>query len=319
MPIERSFEALTPVPPEEVFEVFSDIQTHIPLWSIYESMRLESPNEAEVTLRISGSIYKLRMKLTSQTRRASRTVFVDGKGSIYFHMRLNIEPRGIGSIVTGRIYVKAGFFRERILSPGITEFLDDLKNKIMFQLPAIAEVIRRRKKELKAEAAATTSAPKATAPKVPPSPAKQQAKAKLKQPKPSPRPKPVQKPAPKQKELIAKNPDALSDEITVGMIVLKAELIKVEKFSGDWKKVIDFAKSVLKEVGEKKPLYIRFKTDETDIKLLIKEGKVIGVRVDLPNGKTLNGDKALAHLKDAKGFSGRTYVFSVPEEALAGT
>jgi len=313
MPIERSFEALTPVPPEEVFEVFSDIQTHIPLWSIYESMRLEAPNEAEVTLRISGSMYKLRMKLTSQTRRAGRTVFVDGKGSIYFHLRLNIEPRGIGSIVTGRIYVKAGFFRERILSPGITEFLDDLKNKIMFQLPAIAEVIRRRKRELMTKESVTS------APKVPSPPTKLQAQAKPKQPIPSPHPKPVQKLIPKQKEFITKNPDALSDEITVGMIVLKAELIKVERFSGDWKKVIDFAKSVLKEVREKKPLYIRFKTDETDIKLLIKEGKVVGVRVDLPNGETLNGDKALAHLKSAKEFSGRAYVFSVPEKVLAGT
>ena len=145
MPIERSFEALTPVPPDEVFEVFSNIQTYIPLWSIYESMRLEAQNEAEATLRISGSVYKLRMKLTAQSIRASRTVVIDGKGSIYFHLRLNIEPREIGSIVTGRIYVKAGFFKERILSPGITDFLEDFKNKIMFQLPSIAEVIRRRK------------------------------------------------------------------------------------------------------------------------------------------------------------------------------
>jgi len=293
MPIEKGFEALTPVPPEEVFEVFSDIETHLPLWSIYESMKLISKNEAEVSLRISGSLYKLRAKLTHIERRAGRTIIIDGKGPIYFHLRLTVEPRGIGSLVSGRIYVKAGFFRERILSPGITEFLDDLKNKIMFQLPSIAEVIRRRKARIK-----TTTPLVSTSTKKAPVP--QQVSQKL----------------PLEEIVISKDPRALSDEILVGIIVLKAELLDVRKFEGNWESIINFSNKIVNEYRNFKSFYIRIKADKEDVKMFIRAGKIVGVRVDIGSEESLNGDEAIDSLKKVEKLSGRAYIFGVPQKVL---
>ncbi|MCD6323995.1 MAG: SRPBCC family protein [Desulfurococcales archaeon] len=310
MPIERSFEALTPVPPDEVYEVFSDLQSHIPLWSTYESIRMVGDNEAEVTLRISGNVYNLKAKLTTEERRTSKVVVVECRGQIYLHLRLTIEPRGIGSLVTGRIYLKAGFLRERILSPAITSFIDDLKNKIMFQLPSIAEVIRRRKVAKQAVAEAATPKP-SEAPAQPKPPEKPPVKKPV--PKPERKPEAAQKPEAKAETglPIQENPDLLADTVSVGMILLRSELVAVDSFEGGWK---DFESLLMKYVRQFKgeDLYVRLKAGSADIKVLIKEGKVVGLRIE-SGGEAVNGAEALERIKESGKLKGKAYVFKVPK------
>ncbi len=305
MPIERSFEALTPVPPEEVYEVFSDLESHIPLWSTYESIRMVSENEAEVALRISGNVYNLKAKLATEERRGSKVVTVECRGQIYLHLRLVIEPRGIGSLVSGRLYFKAGFLRERILSPAIASFIEDLKNKIMFQLPSIAEVIRRRKEArvVKPPEAPTGRESVEVKPTqgVGPSP---QPPAELAEVKP--------RGEERGEELrIKENPDSLTDAVAVGMILLKSELTAVESFEGGWEEIKSLLRKYVKELKGAN-IYVRIKAEGADVKVLMRKGVVEGLRVE--TGKeTLNGDEAISKVKELKKLKGRAYVFKIPE------
>ncbi len=312
MPIEKGFEALTPVPPDDVYSIFSDLEMHIPLWSIYDSLLRASGNEAEVVVRISGTPYQLRVRLSTESRERAKTVVVEGKGQIYLHLRLTIEPRGIGSLVSGRIYVKAGFFKERILSPAIIDFIEDLKNKIMFELPAIAEVMRRRREEIKRRAATGPSPTreKEEKPAEVPTPKVSEVKAPTERP-PSIPGKESQRTQPLP---ITENPSALSDEVTLGMILLKGKLIAVEKFEGDWNSLI---KLVGRYVNEGRNIYARVKAEKLDIKILTKDGKIVGVRVDeVVSTASLNGADALHRVTSLEKIVGRAYVFDVPDDAL---
>ncbi len=315
MVIERSFEVVTVVPPEDVLEILSDLELSIPMWSIYESMELINDNEAYVTLRISGSTYRLRLRL----RRERNRIIIEGAGPIALTIVINVERRGAGTIISGKVVVKAGFFKERILAPGIAAFIDDTKNKIMFQLPMIAEVYRERKKVME-----KTPVEK----EKPREKVKEVKKPEVKAPAPTqrevkPQPKEVRKyeEAPEKvrerKEAPARiniraNPDKLGDELILGMILLRSELIDTTKVSLSGEEVLN---QVSRKYGDLKEdiLYMNIRSSDRKInmKFLIEKGTLTGVRVDLQD-RALNGKEALEHIMSLPKVEGRMYVFKVP-------
>ncbi len=319
MVIERSFEVVTVVPPEDVLEILSDLELSIPMWSIYESMELINDNEAYVTLRISGSTYRLRLRL----RRERNRIIIEGAGPIALTIVINVERRGAGTIISGKVVVKAGFFKERILAPGITAFIDDTKNKIMFQLPMIAEVYRERKKVME-----KTPVEK----EKPREKVKEVKKPEVKAPAPTqrevkPQPKEVRKyeEAPEKvrerKEAPARiniraNPDKLGDELILGMILLRSELIDTTKVSLSGEEVLN---QVSRKYGDLKEdiLYMNIRSSDRKInmKFLIEKGTLTGVRVDLQD-RALNGKEALEHIMSLPKVEGRMYVFKVPPGAV---
>jgi len=319
MVIERSFEVVTVVPPEDVLEILSDLELSIPMWSIYESMELINDNEAYVTLRISGSTYRLRLRL----RRERNRIVIEGTGPITLTIIINVERRGAGTIISGRVTVKAGFFKERILAPGIAAFIDDTKNKIMFQLPMIAEVYRERRKAKVTEKTVEERPEKVKAKKM---------EVTEVMPKPSPslqtkqeiKPKETRKERGEEKVLAPKalrmnitaNPDKLSDELVLGMILLKSELIDTVRLSVSGEEVLN---QVSRKYGDlmENILYINIRSSDGKInmKFLIENGTLTGVRVDLPDG-SLNGKKALEHVMSLPKVEGRMYVFKVPPNIL---
>ncbi len=320
MTIERSFEVITAIPPDDVFEILGRLDMHIPLWSIYESMNQISENEAEVTVRIAGAIYKLKIKMTTVEGKASKTVSIEGQGQIYFHLKLTIEKRGTGSLVTGFVTVKGGFFRERVLSSGVATFIDDLKNKIMFQIPSIVEALKRRKavKEMVTPPAAPKAAEAAKAEEVKP-PKKHEAPAPAPTPKKEVKEEKPKKPKKKHEGLtIPENPEALSDEVTLGMILLKSEMIDIKDHKCSGKEFEKLLEAVWTEHKDKGILYINVRTkDKLNMKFLIKGKDVIGVRLDHPDEGTINGKEALKKIKDVKTIQGKVYIFKVPPEVLA--
>ncbi len=336
MVIERTFEVITAISPEDVYEILSDLELHIPLWSIYESMNVINDEEADVDVRISGSPYKLRIKLIKHEGRAGKSITVEGRGQIYFMLRITIEPRGMGSLIAGRVVVKGGFFRERILSPGIVAFIDDLKNKLMFQLPSIVEVLRQRRLA-KAPPAVTIKASEKAAEKVPaqakPREEEISRKPALKtptEPKPTPtkaKAKEVEVKSPKEiKEKtvtkvegleVAEDPKALSDEVTLGMILLKSELVETLKIEADKDTIFRTLINLCKSYGTSEPLYVNIRIkDKFNLKFLLRGGKLIGVRIDLPEGGSLNGKEALKKMEELGEGECRVYVFKVAPEAL---
>lgn len=324
MVIERSFEVVTVVPPEDVLEILSDLELSIPMWSIYESMELINDNEAYVTLRISGSTYRVRLRL----RRERNRIIIEGSGPITLTIVINVERRGAGTIISGKVVVRAGFFKERILAPGIAAFIDDTKNKIMFQLPMIAEVYRERKKvaekppaeeklEKKVEKVKEKEEVRRPAPqpKQPPTPVKQEVK-----PLPKETPKeveeekkvPVPKPAETLRMSITENPDKLSDELILGMILLKSELIDTVRLSVSGEELLNQISKKYSDLKEN-ILYVNIRSSDgkINLKFLIENGTLTGVRVDLQD-KSLNGKEALEYIISIPKVEGRMYVFKVP-------
>ena len=322
MVIERSFEVVTVVPPEDVLEILSDLELSIPMWSIYESMELINDNEAYVTLRISGSTYRLRLRL----RRERNRIIIEGSGPITLTIVINVERRGAGTIISGKVVVRAGFFKERILAPGIAAFIDDTKNKIMFQLPMIAEVYRERRKvvgkpsgeekpEKKIEEVKEKEVRKlAPQPRQPQTPVRQEAKSvsketprKLEEKKVS-----VREPVKVLKMNITENPDKLADELVLGMILLKSELIDTIRLSVSGEELLNQVSRRYSDLKES-TLYINVRSSDrkVNIKFLIENGTLTGVRVDLQE-KSLNGKEALEHIISMPKVDGRMYIFKVP-------
>ncbi len=327
MVIERSFEVVTVVPPEDALEILSDLELSIPMWSIYESMELINDNEAYVTLRISGSTYRLRLRL----RRERNRIIVEGSGPITLTIVINVEKRGAGTIISGKVVVRAGFFKERILAPGIAAFIDDTKNKIMFQLPMIAEVYRERRKfaegppteeklrkkveEVKEKEEVRGPAPQ---PEQLSTPVKQEVKPLRKEaPKKLIEEKvPTPKPAEALRINITENPDKLSDELVLGMILLKSELIDTVRLNVSGEELLSQVSKKYSDLKEN-ILYVNIRSSDrkTNLKFLIENGTLTGVRVDLQD-RSLNGKEALEHIISIPKVEGRMYVFKVPPGAV---
>ncbi len=331
MVIERSFEVVTVVPPEDVLEILSDLELSIPMWSIYESMELISDNEAYVTLRISGSTYRLRLRL----RRERNRIVIEGTGPIALTIVINVERRGAGTIISGKVTVKAGFFRERILAPGIAAFIDDTKNKVMFQLPMIAEVYRERKKgmekppvreekprekveevkkpEVKELAPQPEQPPQLAEHEVKPQPKEirkhEEAPKKVEEREEVPALKPAKVPS---RINIRANPDKLGDELVLGMILLRSELIDTIKVSLSGEEVLNQVSRKYSDLKED-VLYINIRSSDGKInmKFLIEKEVLTGVRVDLQD-RVLNGREALEHIMSLPKVEGRMYIFKVP-------
>ncbi len=331
MVIERSFEVVTVVPPEDVLEILSDLELSIPMWSIYESMELINDNEAYVTLRISGSTYRLRIRL----RRERNRIRIEGTGPITLVIVINVERRGAGTIISGKVTVKAGFFKERILAPGIAAFIDDTKNKIMFQLPMIAEVYKERRKATEKPPAQKSREeieevkkpgirPPAPQPKQTSIPVRREVKPQPKKaPKPKETPKKVERETlvhgstktPVQVSII-ENPSKLGDELVLGMILLKSELIDTVKVSMSGEEILNQVSRKYSNIKED-TLYINVRSSDgkINIKFLIEKGTLTGVRVDLQD-KSLNGKEALEYIMKLPKVEGRMYIFKVPPDVI---
>ena len=319
MVIKRTFEVLTLAPPDTVAEILRDLELHLPLWSIFESMNKLSENEAQVKLRIAGALYDARVKLEYTPRGKAHSIKVIVQGQVNFTLTYEIMPRGTGSIISGNLVFRAGFLRERLLGSSIVAFVDDLKNKLIFQLPAIAEAVKSRR-----------------AAKAPPRrPTLQPA---IKQPTLTPATTPKERPAttrtdttrPAVRETVTKggasetgkltvidNPSVLEDPVILGSIILKASLEKTERISTTGEKLLDEISKFITDTLSKGPVYANVRTDKINIKILIKNWKVVGLRVEEQDKPPINGRDALKKLRELGNLSGRLYIFTVPEEVLS--
>lgn len=321
MVIKRAFEVLTLVPPDTVAEILLDLELHLPLWSIFESMDKLNENEARVRLRIAGALYDARVRLEHTPREKGHFIKVTVQGQVNFTLTYEIMPRGTGSIISGNLVFRAGFLRERLLSSSVVAFIDDLKNKLIFQLPAIAEAIRSRK-ATKAPPRRPTLQPAIKQPTMTP------ATAPKKEGKPAaPKAEETKPAAPARAEegetievgelAIVENPSALEDPVLLGSIILKASLERTEKISTNGSRLLSELSKLIGDIAKKGPVYANVRTEEINIKVLIKDGKVIGLRIEETDKSPINGRDAVKRLKELGELRGRLYIFTVPEDVLS--
>ncbi len=311
MVIKRTFEVLTLAPPDTVAEILRDLELHLPLWSIFESMNKINENEAQVRLRIAGALYDARVKLEHTPRGKAHFIKVTVQGQVNFTLTYEVMPRGTGSIISGNLVFRAGFLRERLLGSSIVAFIDDLKNKLIFQLPAIAEAVKSRK-TAKAPPRRPTLQPAIRQPTLTP------ATTPKKEEKPETPAKAEAGEVIKAGELtIANNPTALEDPVLLGSIILKASLEKTERISTRGSELLSDLSKIISDTAKKGPVYANVRTEKINIKVLVKGGKVIGLRIEEPDKPPVNGDDAVKMLKELGELSGRLYIFTVPEDVLS--
>ncbi len=321
MVIKRTFEVLTLAPPDTVAEILRDLELHLPLWSIFESMNKLNENEAQIRLRIAGALYDARVKLEYTSRGRAHFIKVTVQGQVNFTLTYEIMPRGTGSIISGNLVFRAGFLRERLLGSSIVAFVDDLKNKLIFQLPAIAEAVKSRK-AAKAPPRRPTLQPAIRQPTLTPATTHEEegkfTKTKIEEAKPITSARAEEGKAIKTGKLaVVDNPSALEDPVLLGSIILKASLERTERIVTDGSKLLSELSKLVGDIVKKGPVYANVRTEKINIKVLIKGGRIVGLRIEEPDKPPINGNDAIKRLKELGELRGRLYVFTVPEDVLS--
>ncbi|RLG77143.1 MAG: hypothetical protein DRO14_02755 [Thermoprotei archaeon] len=307
MVLDYYFEVSTYVKPTDVVEMLSNPTVLLPLWSIYEALtEVKSLDEFIAKLNIAGTSFTVKFKLRKITEENKTTITLIGMGSISIRVILRVEPREAGSTIKCRISVRAGFFRERSISSIISSFVEDLKNKFIFQLPLLAEALitgkeRYSRGEVRAKAKELAAV-------------RESGSTNLLQKEEERKPEELTAIETKRLEFSA-DPSALRDDVFLSMVVLKSTLIKYKQVDVKGKEILrvieDYVLRGLKKSGS--TFYISINCASLHIKMYIKNMVVEGLRIEFNNGHILNGQEALRYLSTVRNLSCRAYVFSVSE------
>ncbi len=304
MTIVRSFEALIPLPLDDIMVILGDLRLHLSLWSfseVYvETVHKIQDNEGEIELRIGGMRNKLGIKLKSTKAGDAQVLELEGQGDIYLLFRLDIVTRGLFTLLTGRLTVKSSFLKERRIEDSLSRFIENLRRKLIYELPTLVEPLRKEKVE----------APKQVA--APPPPVAAVTKPSVEPPAPPPPPQPP--PVPEEPFKAYGDPRALEDDVKLGLILLKSQLIASKKEELQGREIITTLRMRYEE-AKTETLFNNLINDEGyRVKVLVDKGKVVGFRVERPDGVIMNGSDALKFAYELPRKSWRIYMYSVPPE-----
>lgn len=314
MAILRSFEAVIPLSPEDVMLVLGDLRLYLSLWSFSEvyvdKIHEVRDNEGVIDLVIGDTTNRLNVKLKITGTNEIKVIELEGQGDIYLLFRLDVSVRGLFTLLTGRLTVKSSFFKERRIEGALVKFLDNLRRKMIYELPVIVEPLKRGK-AAPPQPTQPVFEPAKPAPAVaPPSPPP---KGEVKvveevKPPPTPPPKPLG-PAEPFKEF--GDPRELGDEVLLSMIILKSQLISSLKREVSGESIVPVIMSIYKE-GKMSVMYANWVDEEGNrAKALVRDGTLTGFRVEKKDGTVLNGREALEFIAGLGRRSWRIYIYSV--------
>ncbi|MEM2476976.1 MAG: hypothetical protein QXV93_01980 [Zestosphaera sp.] len=307
----RSFEAVIPLSPEDVMLVLGDLRLYLSLWSFSEvyvdKIHEVRNNEGVIDLVVGDTTNRLNVKLKITSTNETKVIELEGQGDIYLLFRLDVSVRGLFTLLTGRLTVKSSFFKERRIEGPLVKFLDNLRRKMIYELPVIVEPLKRGK----------AVPPQPTPPAVEPvkpaptaAPPKEEVKAVAEEvkPPPAPPPKPL-KPVEPFKEF--GDPRELEDEVLLSMIILKSQLVSSLKREVSGESIIPVIMSIYKE-GKISVMYTNWVDEEGNrAKALVRDGTLTGFRVEKRDGTVLNGKEALEFIAGLGRRSWRIYIYSV--------
>ena len=313
MTITKSFEVVIPLSPEDVLMVLGDLRLHMSLWSFNEfyvdKIHEVRDNEAVIDLVVGDTTNRLNIKLRITSVNESRSIELEGLGDIYLLLRFDISVRGFFTLLTGRLTVKSSFFKERRIEGALVKFIDNLRKKMIYELPVIVEPLKRaRAAPQQAQPVAETTKPAPAVPAV--TPVKEEAKVVTKEVKPPPTPPPEQvRPTPGFEEL--GDPRELEDEVLLSMIILKSQLVSSLKREISGESIIPIVMNIYKE-SKVSVMYSNWVDDEGNrVKTLIRNGSLTGFRIERKDGVVLNGKEALDFVVKLGRRSWRIYIYSV--------
>lgn len=308
MVILRSFEAVIPLSPEDAMLVLGDLRLNLSLWSFTEvyvnKIHEVRDNEGVIDLVIGDTTNRLNIKLKVTGTNETKIIELEGQGDIYMLFRLDISMRGVFTLVTGRLTVKSSFIKERRIEGPLIKFLENLRRKMIYELPAIVEPL---KKEKVAPPQPVAELVKPAPAAAPPPPKEEVKVVEEVKPPPTTPPKPLR---PAEPSKIVEDPRELEDEVLLSTIILKSQLINSLKREVDGESVVPVLMSIYKE-SKVSVMYTNWIDDEGNrAKALIRDGVLTGFRVEKKEGTVLNGRQALQYLAGLGRRSWRIYIYS---------
>lgn len=282
---------------KDVLPVLSDLQLHLSLWPIVESLvEVLSDNEVVANLKIGDSLSKTHFRISVSKEDEVNIVKIEGHDDLSLELRLSIVGRVmLGSpltLVKGRISVKSA--NEKKLKPYIKEFVDAYQNRLIEVLPAVIEAWKKRLAE-KVEVA--TQLPEKTV--------IEERVTREEQPK---------------LELeglsIVENPVALEDEVLLSNIILKSQILKTvrEELSGP--ELLRRLSEIYLETKLRTLYVLAVDSENNKVRILIRDGVITGLRIELREGVVVNGVEALKKLKEMDKRVLKITTYSMPEESM---
>lgn len=298
MVITNEFSIALPLDIKEVLPVLSDLQLHLGLCHIIESIaEVLSDNEVVANLKMGDYLGKMRFRISTSKEDETNVVIIEGRNDLSLELRLGIVGRKVLgnplTLVKGKVTVKSA--NEKALKPHVKEFVEAYQKRLIDALPAIIDAWKRgliKKVERKAEIVTK-----------PPEKAVHEELVKREE---LPKPKPVLSGV-----RLAENPVALEDETSLSNIILKSQILRTlkEEISGS---------ELLRKLNEAyletklKTLYMLAVDAETNkARMLIREGVIVGVRFESKEGAVVNGMEAVKKLEGMGKRTWRITIYSV--------
>jgi hypothetical protein len=305
--IVRSFEAVIPLSPDDVLLVLGDLRLHLSLWSFSEvyvdKIREIRGNEGVIDLVIGDTTNRLNIKLKTTSTNEVKVVELEGQGDIYLFLRIEVSIRGLFTLLTGRLTVKSSFFKERRIEGALVRFLDNLRRKMIYELPLVVEPLK------KGRVTPPPSQPLVEPVKSAPAPQPREEVKAAEEVKPPTSPAKPLKPVAPFEEF--GDPRGLEDEVFLSMLILKSQLISSLKREVSGEAIIPAVMNIYKE-SKINVMYSNWIDEEGNrVKALIRDGNLTGFRVEAKDGKILNGREALEYVAKLGKKPWRIYIYSV--------
>ncbi|MEO3993539.1 MAG: hypothetical protein QN229_04495 [Desulfurococcaceae archaeon TW002] len=294
MTIVNEFSVALPLDTNEVISVLSDIQLHLSLWPVIESLiEVLSNNEVLANVRIGNSVSRVRFKIGSGKEDEASIVTIEGRNDFSLELRLSIVSRRLlGSpltLVRGRVIVKSA--NEKVLKPYIKEFVEAYQNRLIDLLPAVIEAWKKgltKKAEKKMEIV-------------------------------TPSEKVVLEKQAKREELqgvsLEENPAILEDEILLSNLILKSQISRTTKEELSGSELLKRLSEIYLETKLKTLYALAVDAEGNKVRVLIRNSTIVGVRIESKEGMIINGAEALKKLKEINKKAWRITTYLVPEKS----
>lgn len=138
----RSVTFIVPLDPKVVLRILSDPSHHAYLLTFLENIEIISNNEFTGVTKFRIGKYRLNFRISVRDiKEKSGSVIINGSNGILITIEADVEPFVNGSLVRYTLSIKAGRFKEALMSAELTSIANSIKTKMQFELPSIAQTV----------------------------------------------------------------------------------------------------------------------------------------------------------------------------------
>ncbi|MEM4485761.1 MAG: hypothetical protein QW116_00785 [Zestosphaera sp.] len=302
MTIVNEFSVASPLDASEVLTILADLQLHLSLWPVLESLaEVLSDNEVLADLKVGDSLSRVHLKMSTSKEGEVTVITVEGHNDLSLELRLSVVGRKLVgrplTLIRGRIVVKSA--NEKALKPYIKTFVEAYQNRLIGALPTVLDAWR---KGLVKKMGVRAAAP-------PPVEAA---------PKELPKREELPKPELKLEGVnLVTSPTALDDEVLVSNIILKSQILSTMKEELSGLELLRRLSEMYTGTGLKTLYTLAIDAEGNKVRVLFRDDAIVGVRVELREGTIISGVDAVKRLKELDKKVWRISTYSIPNELFS--